>query len=319
MSKKHFQAFTQMLEYIIKYFKLVVVFAAVIIVISGIYRVESNEAAVVLRFGRLVGNTIEEQVRRPGLHFALPFFIDEVIIIPVQTIHERDITTHFIEGRERISPDVEMNGYLLTGDNNIVLIRARVMYQIENPVQYAILNKDTGLVIDGVLSAELTRMVTNMDINSVLTEGRAELVPEITRNSQAILNELETGVLIVGIELTEIIPPVETISYFEAVRSAAVNKETRIQQAREAASTLILSAQADAGSYTHIALLNQNIRLAEVHSEMAEFHGILDQYVRSPEIIIAGNFRRRIGAIIAQSGGSIIVPEGSEAPIILVP
>ena len=96
MTHKSFQVFAQIIEHIIKYFKWVVLFAAVLIVLSGIYRVQSNEAAVVLRFGRLTGNTLAEQIKNPGLHFALPFFIDEVIKIPVQTMHERDIITHYI-------------------------------------------------------------------------------------------------------------------------------------------------------------------------------------------------------------------------------
>lgn len=95
MDGKSFEIFTQTLSYIIKYFKWVVTGAVVLILLSGIYRVESNEAAVVLRFGRLVGNTGEQQVKQPGLHFSLPFFIDEVIKIPVQTVHEKEITTHY--------------------------------------------------------------------------------------------------------------------------------------------------------------------------------------------------------------------------------
>jgi membrane protease subunit HflK len=161
---KSFQAFTQILQYIIKYFKWIVIFSAVLIALSGIYRVQSNEAAVALRFGKLIGKP-EKQVKKPGLHFALPFFVDEVIKIPVHTIHEREITTHFGSGNGLIDNNVERNGYLLTGDNNVVLISVKIKYQIKEPVQYILSAGDPEKMIDGVVSAEMTRTITHMDID----------------------------------------------------------------------------------------------------------------------------------------------------------
>ena len=319
MNTKSFQVFAQIIEYIIKYFKWVVLFAAVLIVLSGLYRVQSHEVAIVLRLGRLTGTTLEEQIRNPGLHFALPFFIDEVIRIPVQMIRERDISTHYITRGGRIPPDVDLNGYLLTGDLNIVLVRARVLYQIENPVHYAIYNTDTGEVIDGVVSGELTRFVTQMDIDTVLTGGRAQLSAAVLRSSQRLLDELRTGVALIAVELPGIVPPMETSHYFEDVRSAAVNKETEIQMAREVASSLILNAQAQASALKQSAISGQHERLTRIHSEMAEFNGLYELFAINPQLIMAGNFRERVGAVIAQSGGAIIVPHGSEAPVLMLP
>ena len=313
MNTRSFLVFSQIIEYIIKYFKWVVVFAALLILVSGVYRVQSNEAAIVLRFGRLTG-TGTGQIKGPGLHFALPFFIDEVIKIPVQTMQERDITTHYLVWGNRLLSDVDRNGYLLTGDNNVVLIRAAVLYQIENPVLYAIFNRDAGEVIDGVVSGEMTRLVTRMDIDSVLTRGRTELASSVLLNSQGMLDSLNTGVVLASVELIGIVPPMETAQYFDDVRSAAVHKETMIQRAQEFASSHILNAQAEASAYTQSAISDQHARLSMVHDNIAEFNGLYDLYVINPSLIMAGIFRERIGAVIAQSGGSIIVPEGGQAP-----
>jgi len=317
MKNRSFQSFTQILEYIIKYFKFIVIFAVILVVVSGIYVVDSGEVAVVLRFGRLVGSTPQEQIREPGLHFALPFFIDEIVRIPVHTVHEREVTTHFVS--RHIYPNVEWNGYLLTGDNNIVLIRATVRYQISNAAQYTLFNSDVGSMIDGIVSGELTRTVANMDIDTVLTTGRAELALEILNNSQVILDAIEIGVAITSVDLTDILPPWETLFYFEDVRSAAVEMETSIQQAREQAQVQILSAQAEATAARQTSISEQAVRLTSAHNVMAEFNGLYDQFVIDPEIIMAGTFRQRIGAILAQSGGTIIIPDESTPPTIILP
>jgi len=319
MSTKSFQAFTQVLEGIIRYFKWVVLFAALLIVLSGVYRVESNEAAIVLRFGRLVGNTYEEQIKKPGLHFAFPFFIDEVIKIPVQTVHELSVITHFGEQRGLIPTNVEENAYLLTGDNNVVQLLADVKFQIGNAAQFALYSRDPIKMLDGVISGELTRSVARMNIEAVLTTGRAALGQEVKRNSQVILDRLKSGIVITNIELTDIIPPRVTAVHFMEVVNALVLKGSRIQHARERASTMIFEAQAEASAYRQSAISDQNVRLTGVRNEMAEFDGIYDQFVKNPQVIIAGNFKQRAAAILAKAGGSMIIPGCGGSPIILLP
>lgn len=105
--------------------------AVVLILCSGIVRVESNKVAVVLRFGSLVGDTSGEQVLQPGLHFTLPFFVDEVIKVLVGTVQELTVKTYTTEGTSLKS--VYSSGYLLTGDKNIVLLELNVKYKISDP------------------------------------------------------------------------------------------------------------------------------------------------------------------------------------------
>ena len=147
---------------------------------------------------------------------------------------------------------------------------------IKIPVHYAIFYSDTGQVIDGIVSGAT-------------------------------------------IELIGIVPPMETVQYFDDVRSAAVHKETLIQQAQESASTFVVSAQAEASAYTQGAITDQHERLAQVQDNIAEFNGLHDLYGINPQLIRAGIFRERMGAIIAQSGGSIIVPDGGQSPVIVLP
>lgn len=72
----------------IRYCKWLIVILVALICCSGIRVVNNHEVAVVLRFGRLVGDTREEQVKEPGLLLAFPYVIDEVIKVPVGKVHE---------------------------------------------------------------------------------------------------------------------------------------------------------------------------------------------------------------------------------------
>ncbi len=313
-----FDAFSGIMTYIIKCFKWVVVAAVILVLLSGIYRVESNEVAVVLRFGKLVGETQEEQIKKPGLHFAFPFFIDEVIKVPVQTVHEKEITTHYgLDGR--ILADVRYNGYLLTGDNNTILIRLKVKYTIGDTVRYALYSCDADSVIDGVLSGELTRHVSKITIDEVMTTSKATLPKELMETAQAMLDELGTGIVISNVELTEIVPPTQVIGMFNLVTDAAVQYETTLQLARDIANTAKIEAESTASKAIEQANVRQAEKVAAAKSEMSEFYGVLEQYKKNPEVIINGTYSQRIAEILKKSGGVIYVSEDGAPPKLILP
>ncbi|MDR0301076.1 MAG: protease modulator HflK [Treponema sp.] len=319
MKNRLFSIFTQIMEYIIKYFKLTVCFAAILIVLSGLYRVESNQTAVVLRFGKLLGDSPERQIKKPGLHFALPFFIDNVIKIPVYTVQEREITTHYNPEGNVVSANINENGYVLTGDKNIVLIMAKIKYQINDAVRYTLFCNDAGKMIDGIISGELTGIASHSWVDSVLTSGRAQLSGDVMRNSQKIIDRLRLGIIISGVELTEITVPADTVRHFEEVRNAAIFKVTSTQRAQDYAMTRILGAQAAANTIKKTAVSDQSAKLAKARSEMAEFDGLYDQYRRNPQIIMNGTFRQRVGAVLKKAGKSIVVPAGAQTPTFFLP
>ncbi|WP_461255759.1 protease modulator HflK [Treponema sp. R80B11-R83G3] len=319
MKNKIFIVFTQIMEYIIKYFKFTVCFAVVLIVLSGIYRVESSQTAIVLRFGKLLGDSSEKQIKKPGLHFAFPFFIDKVIKIPVHTVQEIEVTTHYKPQGNVISSDIDKNGYVLTGDKNVILVKAKIKYQINDEVRYTLFISDAEKIIDGIISGELTCIAAHSDVDSILTSGRAQLSSGVMRNSQNIIDSLRLGIIISGVELTEITAPAETIRYFEEVRNAAIYKSTSYQRAQEYASTRILGAQAAANTLKQTAISQQAEKLTKARGEMAEFYGLYDQYARNPQIIMSGTFRQRVGAVLKKAGKSIVIPAGAEAPTFLLP
>ena len=321
MKNRLFFVFTQIMEYIIRYFKLTVCFAVVLIALSGVYRVESSQVAIVLRFGKLAGSAGSggQQIKGPGLHFAFPFFIDRVIKIPVHTVQEIEVITHSRPGGWVTSPDIGKNGYVLTGDKNIALVKAKIKYQINDPVRYALFIGNAGKTIDGIISGELTCISAHSGIDAILTTGRAQLSSDVMRNSQGLIDALQLGVLISAVELTEITVPADTARFFEEVRNAAVYKATSSQRAREQASNTILAAQGAANVLKQTAVSNQSARLSKARAEMAEFNGLYDQYARNPQIIMSGTFRQRVGAVLKKAGRSIVIPAGADAPTFLLP
>ena len=66
---------------------------AVLYALSGISVIKSDEVAVVLRWGRLVGATPALQEHGPGLLFALPRPVDQVVRVQVKHVWEVPVST----------------------------------------------------------------------------------------------------------------------------------------------------------------------------------------------------------------------------------
>lgn len=132
MENKNTETFETILNSLIKYSKWIVIVALILILLSGVVVVQNDESAVVLRFGKVMGEG-EGQIKGPGLHFTFPYIIDEVIKVPVGKVQEQTIVTHYGEG-SWISSDIPSSGYILTGDQNIILINVKAKYRIDDPV-----------------------------------------------------------------------------------------------------------------------------------------------------------------------------------------
>ena len=124
MKKKKNSLFADILQTVTRYLLVLVAAVVIMICLSGIRVVKSGEVAMILRFGKLVGNTYEEQVHEPGLLFAFPYIIDEVITVPTGNVMEQVVTTHYTSGP---MTSLRNNGYVITGDQNIAIISASVL------------------------------------------------------------------------------------------------------------------------------------------------------------------------------------------------
>src|SRR5690606_19156597 len=84
--------------------------------LSGFYRVNTDEQGVVLRFGEVVRQT------EPGLSYHLPYPIETALTPKVTRVNRIDIGIRLMEDQRRgpTARDVPAESLMLTGDENIV-------------------------------------------------------------------------------------------------------------------------------------------------------------------------------------------------------
>ncbi len=298
-------------------FGILVVLLLIFVFATGIFRVESDEVAIILRFGQLVGDTEETQILQPGLHFAFPYIIDEVIHIPIAKVQEVVVSTH-TSANQTIGDDLSSSGYVLSGDHNVVLIEATVKYRITDPVAYALYHVDSAKAIDDAVSGRLFAIASSAQVDDLLTTGKQELASRAMREAQDILDSIGCGITITGVELTDVVPPLTLQSAFEAVTNASVEKQTLIEQANEYREMVVPLAEAQAQLLIDTATSNRETTISQMVQNIATFEGLLEQYNLSPASVLEASIRTRISAILSRMQ-IYIIPDDRIPSTILLP
>lgn len=315
---KHSERFVAIVNTAIQYCKWLILILVVLICCSGIRVINNYEVGVVLRFGRLVGDTQEEQIKQPGLLLAFPYVIDEVIKVPVGKVQEVSITTH-AAATDPTYADIASTGYLITGDENILHINATLKYRITDPVQYALYNSVPQDTINGVVSGVMASCASSDSVDGLLTDQKEEYAQEVIRQSQVRLDQLDLGVTVIGLEFQSITPPNALKYHFDQVNAAYVEKETKIQEAKQYREKVVPDAKATADTMVTDAQINQSQKLTTANDRVAEFYGLLEEYQRNQDVVQERVFREKVTAILNKMGGKLVLPEGDGTPQIFLP
>lgn len=313
MKKKKNTIFADVLRTITRYFVVLVVIVVVVIALSGIRVVKSGEVALILRFGKLVGNTYEEQVHEPGLLLAFPYIIDEVVTVPTGNVMEQVVTTHYTSGT---MTTLRNNGYVITGDQNIAIISASVKYIVSDPVAYALQIKNIPDIISAFVSSAMVNEAACISVDELLTSGKDAFAQAVLNRAQAKLSAVEAGVTIGTIELTTVSMPEEVRDTYEMVSSATVSASTQLETAKQYRENLLPKARAQADTLIAEANSLYSNSVAAANSDLAEFWGVLEEYSLNPDVVRTRIHSAKVSEAIAKIGKIRVVQDGDTKIVI---
>ena len=286
------------------------------ILLSGVTFVQSGEVAIVLRFGKLVGATSVEQIRQPGLHFSLPYIIDKVVRVPVQMIQEVKIDGLYTFG---YISNITRTGYVLTGDDNIVLLDGVVKFKITDPIKYVLQVEKPDLNLKELATAALTQEIVSMSVDEVLTKQKMELSIRAAQEVQKRADAIGLGVQVLAIEITNLQPPREVKDAFDMVTSAYVKNETLIQEAKRYREKVIPEAIGERDSLIQKAKSYKAERIAQASSDVALFNGVIMEYKKNPKILRERVYREKVEKIMKKVGDTVLLPAGDRGQNIIFP
>jgi membrane protease subunit HflK len=282
---------------------------AVMYALAGITVVRSDEVAVILRWGRLVGDASALQQHGPGLLFAFPRPIDQVVRVPVKHVWETAV--HTLTSGQPVSEwtlDPLQQGYAVTGDQNIVQADVVARYRVRDPSDWAFYDVLPEEVLRVEVAASLMRSLGEMGVDRVLADGRKALIATATRRAQQGLDAARSGLELTSLELTSLAPPSTLASDFDAVQSAYIGAETRKKEAEAFAETAIPQAQSETNTAIQTARGDAESALAIAKGESGAFLALDKEYRANPIVVRERMYRDTIERVISRAGSVRWVP-----------
>ena len=239
---------------------------------SGVHTIGENEEAIVLRFGKMIPVDSEGNMTiGPGLKWVWPYPIQEIVRIPVEkkinlaleSLWYYERPEDKLRASQNFGPTLNplVDGYCLTrgerqdtgrdqSDYNIVHTKWQLTYQITDPesffknayVNFAdieagqnysdVIEKNITSMLQGLLADAAVSTLVNYTIDDVLFGQIGSITDHVKTSLQDKLNQIQSGILVVSIQLVSQAPPRQVADAFWASVQAANAKETLIKDAQ---------------------------------------------------------------------------------------
>ncbi|QGZ95897.1 FtsH protease activity modulator HflK [Terricaulis silvestris] len=238
--------------------------------LTGVYAVDEGERAVVSRLGvynRTVG---------PGVHVRMPN--------PLEASQVINVTGQRVEGigftarGETISDNPE-ESLMITGDRNIVEIHFRIYYNIKDVSDFVynvrdpISRDDEPGAVRQIAESAMREVIGGRNLEPIITTDRGAVELAVEQLMQQVLDEYETGVQVLQVELLRAAAPSAVIEAFNDVVNARQDAETAINNANRETATIVNQAQG---------YKEQTVR--EATGEAQRFNAVYAEYRAAPQV-----------------------------------
>jgi len=251
--------------------------------LSGFYRVQSEELGVVLRFGKYVRDA------DPGLRYHLPYPIETVLLPKVLRVSTISIGMTLIEDstrRGRTIRDVPEESLMLTGDENIVDVDFTVLWRIKpNGAAAFLFNiQNPEGTVKAVAESAMREVIGRSNIQPILTGARTTTEQAVQQLMQRTLDNYGSGIQITQVQMQKVDPPAQVIDSFRDVQAARADLERLQNEAQTYANRVVPDARGRAAQITQSAEGYKQQAIAEARGQSARFLKVYDEYVKAKDV-----------------------------------
>ena len=274
-------------------------------VFSSLYTVKPEEQSVELFLGSYY------KTGNPGLNFA-PWPLVTKEIVNVTSERTEDIGQRQGRGNE---------GLMLTTDANIVDINFQVVWNISDPSKLLFNIRDAQLTVQAVSESVMREIIAASNLAPILNRDRGIIADTAMQNIQATMDEYESGIRIVRVNLDKADPPREVIDAFREVQAAEQERDRLQRQADAYANRVLAEARGETAQTLEEAEGYRARVVNEALGDAARFTSVREEYVKAPDVTrrrlyietmerVLGDIDKTIldSSVVGSEGGGGIVP-----------
>ena len=284
-------------------------------VMMSFYTIPAESEGIVLRFGRYI-----EKVPS-GLHYKIPFGIDEVVTIPTQRQQKLEFgfTSQGFTNPDQVGDDPQLERAMVTGDLNAALVEWIVQYRITDPENYLFVVRDPGLTLRDVSEAVMREVVGDRTVDEIITIGRQEIEESVLQRMRELAERYQLGVSINQVQLKNVNPPLPVQSSFNEVNRAQQDRENAINLANGEYNKAVPKARGEADQAIRAAEGYRFKRINEAQGDVAAFNQVLEQYLKAPDVTRTRIYLETLGEVLPHVKQQIIVDDTVQQILPMLP
>jgi modulator of FtsH protease HflK len=317
------QALAEALRSSFRIVKALMIFLVACFVGSGIFVVKPNELAVVLRFGRPLGIG-SEQLLKPGLHWAAPLPIDEIVRIPVG--QSRTVTS--TAGWLAVTPEMEaagqtppaypfmragVDGYTLAADGNVFHARATLKYRLQpgGVLNYEFSFGNPTNLLKNALDNSLFYASTHFTADEAIFLAKNEFSSLVEKRVKQLINAWQLGVDVESVTV-ETRAPLDVNYAFDEVTTAYQTRQTRISEAETYARTATNAAQGLASVVLNNGITWSNQLVQNLAAEARSFSDQLPYYQSNPRLFTQRLLTETVSRVLTNAQDKFYIPSRAD-------
>jgi membrane protease subunit HflK len=174
----------------------------------------------------------------------------------------------------------------LTGNTNIVEVRAVMQYVVEDPAAYIYGGGDApamGLLVRRAAEAGFTEVLGSLDVDEALTSGQHRVLERVKERTNERLHVYGAGLRVIAASFKSIDPASPARSAFREVQDAESERGRLINDAKGYANDLLPKARGESQTVLAQARGDADARVQGARGETDRFLAVLAEYKRAPE------------------------------------
>ena len=271
--------------------------AAIVVMwaLSGIYTVDAQERAVVLRFGAYSATA------EPGPHWRLPWPIESVEKVNVTQVRQ-----------ENESADI------LTQDENIASLDLKVQFRVDSAEKFLFSQSDPVATLREVTKAAVREVVGRSRMDFILTDGRQQVAEDTREILQERLDAYGTGLHVIEVNLLSAQAPDPVQDAFLDATKAREDQERLKNEAEAYANDRLPKAGGQAARQRAEAVAYRDQLIAQAAGEADRFSKILAEYRKAPRVTRDRLYLETMSEVLGNAT-KVVIDTDKNGPMLYLP
>lgn len=280
------ESLSNALRFSIVFLYALAILMLLVIASQSFLTVKQHEVGLIYRFGKL------RAVVRTGLHFTWPYPIEESVTYEV-TRPKKLETSNFLAAPTETMPtslNPEIDGYVLTGDTNIVHIKCLLTYYISTKTDDAIINYfvktvDAKKELQALVDNAILKAASELSADDILFDVE-KLRSNVASSLRQSISEANLGVYFESKDISlKTEAPAQTKTAFTALTQASHVQDKLKNEALTYKIKIENEAQTLAQLITADAKSEQLRKVSAAQADAQTFSELLKQYRQNSDLI----------------------------------